>query len=231
MKRKFLAVTIDATLQELFQNYDGNQTSEVHCIESLSMALDLLMKEPWSLILVDLQLPGINQTEMVRILHQIKHLPILAVTEELQPEEKVLLFRAGVNAFVEKPVNLDACFAQANALVELNLSFEDDINWDAPLTVGESMLIAPRFHRVLINGEPLNLARKEFDLLYYFAKHPGQVFSKEQLYEQVWDNFCDWAGGDTVKTHIQKLRKKLLGVYPNLIETVRGVGYRLVLPG
>ena len=184
------------------------------------------MKGAYCLLMVDLQLHGIDRAEMVRIFRIAKHIPILALTEALDADDKITLLQAGVNAFLEKPINVGVCSAQANALVELHQKLDDEQSTGTPITFGTSMIIAPYYRQVFIDGELLDLTRKEFDLLYFFAKHPGQVFSRNQLYEQVWDKFYELGGDETVKAHIKTLRKKLSGSGTNLIENVWGVGYR-----
>lgn len=92
------------------------------------------------------------------------------------------------------------------------------------------MVIAPRCRQVLIHGMPLELTRIEFDLLHFIAKHPGQVFSRKELYHYVWDDYYELGRDETVKPHIKTLRKKFAGLGPDVIETVWGVGYRFVPP-
>ena len=182
------------------------------------------------LLVIDLQLLGMDKAEMIRVFRIIKYTPILALTEPLDAEEKLQLFHAGVSAFLEKLINADVCSAQAAALVKLYLKSDDESSRYAPIPVGSSMVIAPRYRQVLIDGKPLDLTRKEFNLLYFFATHPGQVFSRSQLYEQVWGGFYELGGDESVKSHIKTLRKKLSVLGIRMIENIRGVGYRFIPP-
>ena len=180
------------------------------------------------LLVIDLQLLGMDKAEMIRVFRIIKYTPILALTEPLDAEEKLQLFHAGVSAFLEKPINADVCSAQAAALVKLYLKSDDESSRYAPIPVGSSMVIAPRYRQVLIDGKPLDLTRKEFNLLYFFATHPGQVFSRSQLYEQVWGEYssiCD----NTIMVHIRHLREKIEDTPsdPQQLITVKGLGYKL----
>lgn len=84
--------------------------------------------------------------------------------------------------------------------------------------------------QVIVDGKFLELTRKEFDLLHCFAKHPGQVLSREQLYDYIWNDEPAVAVDEAVKSLIKKLRKKLASVNKFYIQNTRGVGYRLVLP-
>lgn len=188
------------------------------------------MQESQCLLMLDLQLPDMDRIDMIRLLSVAKHFPILALTDTLSSDEKVALLHAGVDAFLEKPIDAELCVAQANALVELYLKTDEHLRKHAPIVFGTSLVIAPRYRRVFADGKPLELTRREFDLLYYLAQHPGQVFTRTQLYEQVWGDFYELGGDETVKAHIKTLRKKLSVLDTNLIENEWGVGYRFVPP-
>lgn len=119
-KRQFLIVTDDLSIgQSIQHHFENDQTTKIHCASSLSQALDRMIKDSYSLLIIDLQLFGMNRMEMVRILRIAKQIPILALTEPLDADEIITLFHAGIDAFLEKPIHVGVCSAQANALVEL----------------------------------------------------------------------------------------------------------------
>lgn len=123
MKRQFLILTDDFNVSQPIQAYFENaQTAEIYCASSLAQAINLVMERVYCLLIIDLQLPSIDRLELIRIFHTVKHIPILALTEPLDADKKIELFRVGVNAFLEKPINADICFAQAEALAELFFS-------------------------------------------------------------------------------------------------------------
>lgn len=230
VKRKLLVVTEDAQLFPLIQGQMGNSTSELYCVPSPSEALRLTRKTEFCLIILDLQLPGIDMLEMVRIVRISQQTPILALTEPLESVKKATLLRAGVDAFLEKPIEAEICVAQAESLMRLRSWANGDVKRKSTLVFGSSLVISPRFRQVLVNGEPLELTRKEFDLLHFLAGKPRQVFSREQLFDQLWDYNFELGGNDTVKVHINTLRKKLMVLGYNAIENIRGVGYRFIPP-
>ena len=127
----------------------SRQTTAVHDAASLSMALKSLTKESYCLIVVDLQISNLEKTEIIRILRITKHSPILAITEALRADEKVELFHAGVDVFIEKPVDIEVCIAQANALIELYLKTSDELKQSLPISFGSSLVIAPSYRQVL----------------------------------------------------------------------------------
>lgn len=196
----------------------------------MSKAVEHIIKTPCCLLIIDFQISNMDNAEMVRILRAAKHMPILALTNALTAQEKIDLFHSGVDVFLEKPIDVDLCSAQANALIKLYLESEEELGKIFPITFGTSMVIAPRYHQVVVQGTPVDLTRIEFDLLYFMAKHPGQVFNRRELYDYVWDDYYELGGDDTVKSHIKSLRKKLAGLGQDIIETVWAVGYRFIPP-
>ena len=230
VKRKILLVTEDIKLFSLIQGQMENSTTELCCVMSPSEALSLIRKTEFCVIILDLQLPGIDMLEMVRIVRISQQTPILALTEPLEPAKIAALFRAGVDAFLEKPIETEICAAQAESLMRLRSWGNEDTERKSILTFGSSLVISPRFRQVLVNGEPLELTKKEFDLLYFLAGRERQVFSREQLFDQLWDYNFELGGNDTVKVHINTLRKKLMVLGYNAIENIRGVGYRFIPP-
>lgn len=220
----------DPKISQSLQVRLENQASEVDCTALLSEALECAIKNHYCLIIIDLQMSHIDNAELVRILRVTKHTPILALTDVLEIHEKIALFHAGVSVFLEKPLDVELCIAQANALIKLYLKSDKELGKSIPITFGSSLVIAPRYRKVLLQGTPIELTRIEFDLLYFMARHPGQVFSRKEFYDYVWNDYYELGGDETVKSHIKALRKKLAGLGRDIIETVWAVGYRFIPP-
>lgn len=230
MKKQVLIVADDLKLSQSIQTQMDSNTMMTSSVASISEALCCVMKQEYDLVILDLQLPGIDELEMVRIIRIAKSIPVLALTEPLEDAEKIALFQAGMGTFMEKPIDAGVCAAQGDALIRLYRKPESDTRQYTALEIGPSAIINQDYRQVLVDGSPLELTRKEFDLLYFLVEHPYQVFSKEQLYEQVWKLNAEFGGDVNVKTHIKTLRKKLLPIGEGVIETVRGIGYRYVPP-
>lgn len=230
IKRQVLVVVGNPEISQPLQICLERSAIEVDCAEALSKALGYMMKKRYCLIIIDLQMSCINHEELIRIFRTARHTPILVLTDTLAGQEKIDLFCAGAYAFLEKPVDADVCAAQANALIKLYLESDEELGKSVPIVFGTFLVIAPRYRKVLVQGMPLELTRIEFDLLHFMAKHPGQVFSRRELYHYVWDDYYELGGDETVKSHIKTLRKKFAGLGRNVIETVWGVGYRFVPP-
>ncbi|MFG6350988.1 MAG: response regulator transcription factor [Oscillospiraceae bacterium] len=230
LQRQLLIIASDLEIIRPIRERLGNSTMKADYATSLSKALEYVIKRPYCLLIVDLQMSAIDHAELVRIFRVAKRTPILALTEALTAQEKIDLFHAGVDAFLEKPTDADVCAAQANALIELYLESDKDVGKSVPITFGTALVIAPRYRQVLVGNKPLDLTRREFDLLYFFARHPGQVFSRDHIYDCVWGDYFELGGDATVKVHIKTLRKKLSDLNAGIIENIRGVGYRFVPP-
>lgn len=230
IKQQILIVSDDPELYTPIQYKLGGDTTETHCVSSISAAVSHIMKNGYCLIMLDLQLSGMDKAEMIRIIRIMQHIPVVVVSEHLESSEIVALYHTGMDAYIEKPVDMDVCAAQIGALIALCIRAAEK-SWKlATLAFGSSLVISPYHRQVLVDGTSIELTRKEFDLLHHFAQHPHQVFSVGQLYEQIWENAFDMGGESTVMVHINTLRKKLGALGPMVIQTVRGFGYRFVPP-
>lgn len=214
--------------QAIHDSMQDNLT-DICCMTSAMAALASYMEQEYSLVILDIQLSDVNSFELLRTMHHAKHTPILVLYEYSKTDERTAALQAGADACLEKPLNLEACVAQANALIQLYLTANINHEQHGPVIHGNELIILPRYRQVTIEGKPLELARKEFDLLYYFAKSPGQIFTREQLYNQIWGDGPAIAVDEAVRTQIKRLRRKLASVGKNYIQTEWGVGYKFIL--
>lgn len=201
---------------------------DVYYTELSTEALPRLEQQEYCLVMIDVRDFEQLHLELIRQMRQIKSTPILALASSLSPENKLRILQAGVNAFIEEPFNIDVCIAQAYALLHLYDNTKTDHRQDT-VVFGTELIISRRYRQVMVDGKPLKLTRKEFDLFYCFANHPGQVFSCEQLYGLVWNEDITLGSDSTVKSHIKTLRKKLASVGKFYIDNVWGIGYKFVL--
>ena len=207
-----------------------NDSTDVCCVNSPTEALNRSTEQEHCLVIMDLQLLGTDSQEMLRIVREVKHAPILVITSRLTSNEKVALFQSGANAYIEKPVDITVCVAQAMTLIELYEDLGDKMKKCCPLTFGAELMINPLYRQVIVDGVSLELTRTEFDLLFCLAQHPGQVWSRKQLYNYVWDDTLGLEGDNTVRTHIGNLRKKLADAGKEYVQTAWGIGYKFLPP-
>lgn len=218
-------------------------------------ALDMARNEQPDLIILDLMLPGMNGLDVCRTLRQTSTVPILMLTAKEEEVDKILGLELGADDYMTKPFRLRELVARVRAMlrrVEMlqKVTVSAEINVPTPVaTVASVNSISPvveqvnvnnseviaanglqvnlNQHTVSLNGKPVMLKPKEFDLLVFLARHRGQVLTRETLLERVWD--YDYSGGTrTVDVHIRWLREKIEvdPSKPRFIHTVFGVGYK-----
>lgn len=205
-----------------------DENTDIYCAASTIEAINRYMTIDYSLAIIDISLLEKEKVDMLYMMRAAKRIPILVLAERLNPDEKLLLFRAGADVCMEKPLDGSVCKAQANALIRLYQSSSKSTSRSL-LAFGTDLVIDPYYRQAFAYGKQLSLTRKEFDLLHYLASYPGRVFSKEQLYHHVWQNLSDIDGNDTVKTHIKTLRKKIGSSGKDYIQNIWGIGYKFTI--
>jgi two-component system, OmpR family, response regulator RegX3 len=172
------------------------------------------------LVLLDLRLPGIDGTEVCRRLRARSDVPIIVVTAKGEEVDRVVGLELGADDYIVKPFGFRELLARIRAVMRRARPGAER----ALISVGV-LEIDVRGRRAMLDGSPLALTVKEFDLLALLASEPGAVVSRQRILREVWDT--EWFGSTkTVDVHVASLRKKLGD--PAWIETVRGVGLRLV---
>lgn len=230
IKKQILVVSNNLTMcQEIQDNMQDDHT-DVCCPISAVETLANYMGDNYCLVILDIQSSDKDNMDLLRAIRNIKHTPILALMDSSNAQDKVALFRAGANSYIEKPVNMQICIAQANALIQLYQNFNCNHKEHHTIIFGSELIISRKYRQVIVDGKTLVLTRKEFNLLYCLASNPKQVFSREQLYTHVWNDALAIGGDDTVRVHIQKLRRKLSALGKNYIQNIWGVGYKFVPP-
>lgn len=177
--------------------------------------------------IVDADSHGENAQKMIRHLRGAKPAPILVLMTASYPGTRLEFLRMGATVCMDAETSPEEQAAQAKALIQIYGARDDNLHRKT-LAFGTSLVINPIYHLVILNGEKVNLTRREFDLLYFMARHEMQVFTPEQLYRQLWSDEDDTQVGDTVKSAIKVLRKKLEPAGHEFIKNGWGTGYRFV---
>lgn len=199
--------------------------------ETIADAVESILKQEFCLVIIAIQPSEREDVELLRIIRNSKRMPIIILADKMTTEDKVALFQAGANVCIERPFDLSVCTAQSSSLIRLYTEAKEEDRACLPLTFGSELIIDTTYRQVIVDGEPLELTCKEFELLVCLAKHPCQVWSRAQLCRHVWNDTLGISGDNTVKTHIGNLKKKLAALGKNYIQNSRGVGYRFVPPG
>jgi len=233
VSEKVLVVEDEPTLLETLEYNLTRHGYEVCTAADGLIALEVARRERPDVIVLDIMLPGLDGFEVCRILRREMSVPILMLTARADEVDRVVGLEMGADDYLTKPFSIPELQARIKALfrrVEALSSphpAEDD---QQPIRHG-ALFIEPLRHRVTLADEQIDLTAREFALLMHFARHPGQVFSRTQLLDQVWGYNHD-GYEHTVNTHINRLRAKIEQdpANPRYIETVWGVGYRFSSP-
>lgn len=201
-----------------------------HAVAAASTAMDGLrdaLDDRPDLVVLDLGLPDLDGRELLRMLRAVSAVPIIVATARDEETEIVRMLDAGADDYLVKPFTAAQLDARARAVLRRSAGEPGA----AALVVG-GLRVDPRSRQVTLDGVPLELTPREFDLLHHLAARPGQVVTKRELLTEVWR--IPYGGADkTVDVHLSWLRRKLgeSAQAPRYLHTVRGVGVRLDIPG
>ncbi len=215
-------------LVKLYLTQEGYSTREAY---DGPTSLEVFRAAAPLLVILDLMLPGLPGTEVCREIRKTSDVPILMLTARDDIVDKVVGFELGADDYLTKPFQPKELVARVKALVRRSsrgTAAAATEQQTAPAVLRSATLsIDPGRREVLARGRPVELRPKEFDLLLALARHPGHVFSREQLLNTVWG--YDFEGfSRTVDVHVQHVRERIeaAGGNPGLIATVWGVGYK-----
>ena len=225
-KGAVLIVEDEPTIADVVARYLRRAGYETEVVGDGSAALAALASRRPDLVILDIMLPGINGLEVMRRLREgdgTSRIAILLLTARGEEGDRVAGLQLGADDYVVKPFSPAELVARVDAVLrratttggtEQALSFED-------------LHIDVAAHRVTLEGEEVALTQREFDLLLFLARHPGQAFSRDQLMEAVW-RYSFYTDTATVTVHVRRLRAKLEREpsAPRWLETVWGIGYR-----
>ena len=224
---RVLVVDDEPTIAEIVSRYLERAHYETRIAGDGHAALARASTWHPDLVVLDLMLPGLDGLEVMRLLRETggPRVAIILLTAKGEEADRIDGLRLGADDYVVKPFSPAELVARVDAVLRRNDPGGDD-GPEPPLIFGE-LEIDPSGRRVLVAGEEVVLTQREFELLLFLARHPGQVFTRDQLMEQVW-RFSFYSDTSTVTVHIRRLRAKIERepAQPRFVETVWGVGYR-----
>ena len=224
-KTKILLVDDDPNIRQLVNLYLVREGFEVEMAERGDEALKTFKASPPNLMLLDLMLPGMDGWEVCREVRRISNIPIIMLTAKDETFDKVLGLELGADDYVVKPFDMKELVARIKAVIRRYQAPE--VQESGKELVFPGLTVNISHYTVNYMGKELDMPPKELELLNFLASHPNQVFTREQLLEQVWgyDYFGD---SRTVDVHVKRLREKLEGGEQMgwQIKTVWGVGYK-----
>jgi two-component system response regulator RegX3 len=220
---RILLVEDDANVAEPLKSGLERHGHEVHHV---LRGTDAVEAGPVDLVLLDLGLPDLDGVEVCRRLRERSEVPIIALTARSEEIDRVMGLQAGADDYVVKPYGFRELLARIEAVTRRVTRQTEGAAEAAP--DGRRLTVDGRTRRAVLDGAELDLTRREFDLLSFLAEDLGALRTREEIIDRVWDE--NWFGSTrTLDVHIGSLRAKLGDT--GWIETVRGVGFRLVEPG
>lgn len=233
MGKVILAIDDEEHILELLAYNLEKEGYQVLTAETGEQGLEILKKEKVDLVLLDIMLPGMDGMEIlknIRRSRELSELPVIMLTAKGEEINKVLGLEVGADDYISKPFGIYELAARVKAVLRRSQRKErvTEENEDTDeLIVIDKITINHTTREVKVDGVLVELALKEFELLYVLAKHRTRVFSREALLDKIWG--YEYAGETrTVDVHIRNLRKKIEedDNKPKYIKTVRGVGYK-----
>jgi DNA-binding response OmpR family regulator len=229
MPRSILVIEDERDIADLLRLHLRDLNCEVHLAYDGADGLAKAQARRYDLVVLDLMLPGIDGLEVCRRLRaQEGYTPILMLTSKSTELDRVLGLEMGADDYLTKPFSVMELLARVKAIFRRvdALGAKPAGSATRILTAGE-LVIDTEKRKVTLGGRPVELTAKEFELLAYFARHPGRVFTRSQLLDAVW-GYGHEGYEHTVNSHINRLRAKIEqdSANPRYILTVWGVGYK-----
>jgi DNA-binding response OmpR family regulator len=228
--KKILVVEDDHAIRNLIHRYLSRQKYQMEAAEDGKSAIALFERFNPDLVILDVNLPDTTGYMLCQEMQNRTEVLVLMLTSLTDKMHVLEGFSRGADDYLTKPFDLEMLQARVEALLK---RFDPDRGKGPakpPLTFG-SLLIDSVRREVKLNGDPVLLTALEFDLLYFLARHPGRVWRREELIQEVWK--YDYVGDHrVVDVHIGQIRKKIESevTQPAIIQTVRGVGYKFEAP-
>jgi len=227
--KRILVIEDDADISHLLKIHLRDNAYRVDVVGNGREGLELAVTRAYQLVVLDLMLPGLDGLEVCKRLRgQGITVPILMLTAKTAELDRVLGLELGADDYLTKPFSIMELQARVKAILRrVDISSQPSVDQENECLEVAGLRIDVGARQVGIEGRALELTAREFDLLLHFARHPGRVYSRGQLLDQVW-GYSHSGYEHTVNTHINRLRKKIESVpgAPQYIETVWGVGYR-----
>jgi DNA-binding response OmpR family regulator len=220
-----LVVDDEPTIADVVSRYLERAGYDVAVARDGKSALAQAAERRPDLVVLDLMLPGIDGLEVMRRLRDLERdrMAIVLLTAKGEESDRITGLRLGADDYVVKPFSPGELVARVDAI----LRRVDTSPEQQPPMMFDGLTIDPSARRAQVDGDEVALTQREFDLLLFLARHPGQAFTRQQLMDQVWQ-YSFYTDTSTVTVHVRRLRAKIESdpERPRFLETVWGVGYR-----
>lgn len=227
--KKILIIEDDSNISALERDYLEANGFSVETAADGTSGLQTALKDDFSLILLDIMLPGTDGLEVCRRIREKKDIPILLVSAKKEELDKIKGLGYGADDYIVKPFSPSELVARVIAHINRyeRLTSRNSGAGTARVIETQGLKLDGNSRRAFIGEKELTLTNKEFDLLYYLASSPDTVYSKEKLFDEIW-NYDSIGETSTITVHVNRIRDKIKEIDPSLdfIHTVWGKGYR-----
>ena len=224
MEKTILIVEDDVNIRELLQLYLAQEGYRIETAQDGADGLRTFKRAHPDLVLLDLMMPVMDGTQMIRELRTFSNTPVIVLTAKGEVFDKVTLLELGADDYITKPFEMREVIARVRAVLR---RFDQDIG--EPKLLFDNLIIDKQSYNITVKGSKMEIPPKEIELLYFLASSPNRVFTRAQLLDDVW-GFDYFGDTRTVDVHVKRLREKLQGVSDQWeIKTVWGVGYKFEL--
>lgn len=224
---RILIIEDETAIAELERDYLELSGYEVTIVEDGAKGKCAALEEDYNLVILDLMLPGSDGFEICKAIREAKDIPVLMVSAKKDEVDKIRGLGLGADDYMTKPFSPSELVARVKAHLQRYERLVGSGIRENKVVETRGLRIDKTARRVFVNGEEKAFTTKEFDLLTYLAENPNRVFTKDELFRDIWD--MDSVGDiATVTVHIKKVREKIETdtANPQYIETIWGVGYR-----
>lgn len=216
---KILVVDDEARMRKLVKDFLTIKGFQVLEAEDGEQAVDIFFQQKdIALIILDVMMPKMDGWEVCKTIRQYSRIPIIMLTARGEERDELQGFKLGVDEYISKPFSPKILVARVEAILRrsnMNVSDASEIG---------GIRIDKAAHQVTIDGKPIELSYKEFELLNYFVENQGIALSREKILNNVW-NYDYFGDARTIDTHVKKLRSKM-GAKGDYIKTIWGMGYK-----
>lgn len=221
MGETILLVEDDRDLSDLVTAYLRNEGFTVAQSFTGNEAIEKAKQHPPSLALLDIMLPELDGIEVCRQIRASSHAPIIMLSAKNTDMDKLLSLGMGADDYMTKPFSLPELTGRIRAHLRRYTVYDKE----QITRIYGTLIIDPKAYTATLDGNPVPLTSKEFQLLDFLSAHPGQVFTKSQLMDEVW-GYNEYVDENTIAVYIGRLREKLTKEHAHHIKTVWGVGYK-----
>lgn len=217
---KILMVDDEARMRKLVKDFLSIKGYRVLEAEDGEAAVDIFFKEKdIDLIILDVMMPKMDGWEACKTIRRYSQVPIVMLTARSEERDELLGFELGVDEYISKPFSPKILVARVEAILRRRSAKTGEVLEIAGIRLDKDA------HEVTVDGQPVDLSNKEFELLTYFMENQGMALSREKILNNVW-NYDYFGDARTIDTHVKKLRSKL-GPKGDMIKTIWGMGYKL----